>query len=196
MTSGGDHLDRQLQPHLTAAHRGHHAPSPGLDNPALALDDEAVRVDVGGLTGAATASSPATWERFDDDDNNNEGVIGAPVTQTQSAAGSKPPPHHAAVSGSAGSGSGSEMNGKVPPGPGSHAVSSTAPQHTTTTTTTVEHPVVYNCLSGEAVVVPGNVTSASGSGGSVIATQHIPERWRELERPLRARQMKVGIYGA
>ena len=88
MTSGGDHLDRQLQPHLTAAHRGHHAPSPGLDNPALALDDEAVRVDVGGLTGAVTASSPATWERFDDDDdnNNNEGVSGAPGTQTPTRA--------------------------------------------------------------------------------------------------------------
>ena len=195
MTSGGDHLDRQLQPHLTAAHRGHHAPSPGLDNPALALDDEAVRVDVGGLTGAVTASSPATWERFDDDDdnNNNEGVSGAPGTQTQSAAGTKPPPQRSAVGGSAASGPGSEVNGKVPPGPSSHAASSTAPQQTTTTTTTVEHPVVYNCLSGEAVVVPGNVTSASGSGGSVIATQHIPERWRELERPLRARQMKVGI---
>lgn len=195
MTSGGDHLDRQLQPHLTAAHRGHHAPSPGLDNPALALDDEAVRVDVGGLTGAVTASSPATWERFDDDDdnNNNEGVSGAPGTQTQSAAGTKPPPQRSAVGGSAASGPGSEVNGKVPPGPSSHAASSTAPQQTMTTTTTVELPVVYNCLSGEAVVVPGNVTSASGSGGSVIATQHIPERWRELERPLRARQMKVGI---
>lgn len=59
-------------------------------------------------------------------------------------------------------------------------------------TKVTSHPVYFDCRSGEAVVVPGDIAGVDSSGTYVIATRKIPERWRDMERPLRAREMKVG----
>ncbi|XP_025107372.1 uncharacterized protein LOC112572066, partial [Pomacea canaliculata] len=58
-------------------------------------------------------------------------------------------------------------------------------------TKVTSHPVYFDCRSGEAVVVPGDIAGVDSSGTYVIATRKIPERWRDMERPLRAREMKL-----
>ncbi|KAK7102262.1 uncharacterized protein [Littorina saxatilis] len=168
MTSeGSDGFDRQLQPHLASTHTA------GLDNPVMTLSENDVTVNV---HHAPASSSNRTWERFDQDDSGYAENRNGPATSPNSNridVGSAAANIHS--------------NGKVPDSSASKTV---LPEQQTTTTG--QHPVFYNCQSGEAVVVPGNATATvPGSGTTVIATSHIPERWREMERPLRARQMKI-----
>ncbi|XP_046581098.1 uncharacterized protein LOC124288592 [Haliotis rubra] len=57
-------------------------------------------------------------------------------------------------------------------------------------------PVVYDNRSGNNVVIQERVVVPQSDGTSEIQTRAIPERWRELDRPLRQKQLKfLKVFG-
>jgi hypothetical protein len=166
--SGSESIDHQLQPHLASGG------SQGVDNPALAVDDADVRVRV---------DAHPTWEKFDEEDGG--------ASKTEAEKKGSPDTLHGQSNASAQANN--AANGGHPHQNNDKLATSNEVNTSSQTKKRLERPVIYHVGSGETVVVPGvPVISADvDMSGGVIATRHIPERWRDLERPLRARKIKV-----